>query len=120
MKETILKILRMVSLNDAQKLDEIWKFLREDRSEFYWSNNLVKLDGDELIKLNRMYGSQVTKNMIESVDSYVYKTGKKYKSHYLTIINWCNKAWLVKKLESWLCPNWQVHDWWKDCDCNNF
>jgi len=120
MKEVILKILRQTSLNDEQKLKQIFKFLTEDITNTYWTNKLVKLDSDELTKLNRMYGSQVTRNMIENLDSYIYKTGKKYKSHYLTIINWCTREWIEKRKDSWICMYWQFHEWDKECDCGNF
>jgi len=67
-----------------------------------------------------MYGTQVIKNMIESVDAYVYKTGKEYKSHYLTIINWCTKAWIEKVRQMYTCSYWETHYKWDDCTCNNF
>ena len=120
MKETILKILRMTSLTDAQKIEQIVQFLKEDNSKYYWANKLVKLDKEELNKLNKMYGTQIIKNMIVDLDWYIYKTGKKYKSHYLTIINWATRAWIEKVREMFNCSYGNTHYKWDKCTCGNF
>lgn len=51
----------------------------------------VKLSNIELEKLNENYGETKTNEMIEKVSAYVKQTGKKYKSHYATILTWIRK-----------------------------
>lgn len=111
-------------LNQRKSCEEILKDIKEyvslDTGLFYWFNKLVKLSDTELEKLNRSYGKQVTRTMIENVDAYVYKTGKVYKSHYLTIIKWCHNAWIKKIPEVYICSFWTTHIKWEECTCWNF
>lgn len=51
----------------------------------------VKLSNIELEKLNENYGETKTNEMIEKVSAYVKQTGKRYKSHYATILTWIRK-----------------------------
>jgi len=51
----------------------------------------VKLTTDEHDKLITKYGSDVTNTFIERLNDYVGSTGKKYKSHYHTILSWIRK-----------------------------
>jgi len=118
--EYIKKILRMTKTNDSTKIWLIWDYLSEDRKDNYGMNKLVKLSLDEFKKLNRTYGKQVIKNMIDSLDWYIYIKGKKYVSHYLTICNWCNREWVKKLPETYKCSYGWVHRKWEDCKCMEF
>ncbi len=51
----------------------------------------VKLTSEEHAKLEERIGKPATDLMIERLDLYLGQTGKRYKSHYATILNWSNK-----------------------------
>jgi hypothetical protein len=59
----------------------------------------VKLSEIEHKKLIDQYGDRVTQDFIEKLDAYVESTGKKYKSHYATILNWIRKEPGIKKTD---------------------
>lgn len=48
----------------------------------------IKLTPEEHQKLLDKYGEYHTKLMIEKLANYIGSTGKRYKSHYRTILNW--------------------------------
>ena len=50
--------------------------------------NFVLLTKDEHQKLIKRFGEAGTKDRIENLDGYIGSKGAKYKSHYLTILNW--------------------------------
>lgn len=50
----------------------------------------VLLSADELQKLKSKLGSE-TEGYIERLSSYIASSGKKYKSHYATILSWTQK-----------------------------
>lgn len=50
----------------------------------------VKLAEEEIKKLRERLGDDNVKKFIRKLDLYIESTGKKYKSHYATIINWSN------------------------------
>lgn len=56
----------------------------------YGEFNNVKLTPEELEKLKERYPSQYL-NMIEELSQYIASSGKKYKSHYATILAWLRK-----------------------------
>jgi len=60
----------------------------------------VKLTEDEYIKLVKLYGESGTNSRIENLSSYVASKGKKYSSHYATILSWERKH-EVQNLKSW-------------------
>jgi hypothetical protein len=52
----------------------------------------VMVTEDELNKLGEKLGGAVQRdNMIERLSGYLASTGKKYKSHYATMLNWARK-----------------------------
>jgi hypothetical protein len=51
----------------------------------------VKLQEQELAKLNEAFGEDGAKELIERLSGYIASKGKKYKSHYATILNWARK-----------------------------
>ncbi len=50
----------------------------------------VLLSADELQKLKSKFGDE-TENYIERLSSYIASSGKRYKSHYATILSWSQK-----------------------------
>lgn len=54
----------------------------------YGEFNRVLLSDEEYKKLSERFGEKNTKIMIKKLDSYIESKGKKYKSHYATILNW--------------------------------
>jgi len=75
------------------KLNNVNKDIKNKFGEF--SN--VRLNESEHIKLNDQYGDKVTKEFIDKLDTYIESTGKKYKSHYATILNWIRKEPGIRK-----------------------
>jgi hypothetical protein len=64
------------------------------------SNNLINknnyldyvlLTEEEYKKLVDRFGEEETNNYITKLNNYIGSKGKKYKSHYFTILNWLNK-----------------------------
>ena len=51
----------------------------------------VLLSADELQKLKSKLGAE-TESYIERLSSYIASSGKKYKSHYATILSWTQKV----------------------------
>jgi len=74
-----------VSITDKEK--KIYKRKDEKLGEF----KNVKLTEGELQKLNLKIGENETQIMIERLSGYLASSGKKYKSHYATILNWTRK-----------------------------
>ena len=53
--------------------------------------DFVKLTKDEHTKLTGRYSDIAIKSKIEDLNNYIGSTGKKYKSHYHTILAWLRK-----------------------------
>jgi len=53
--------------------------------------NYTLLTEEEHQKLINQLGEKLTTEYIEKVDSYVGSTGRRYKSHYMTILSWWQK-----------------------------
>lgn len=71
----------------------------KDNKRSFGEFSNVKLSEIEHTKLINQYGDKVTKDFIEKVDAYVESTGKKYKSHYATILSWIRKEPNIKKTD---------------------
>lgn len=59
----------------------------------------VKLSDTEYEKLISQYGNNVTNDFVEKLSMYIESTGKKYKSHYATILTWLKKEPGIKKTD---------------------
>ena len=81
------KAKRLLKQNGSNTDTDIKKVYKEKYGEF----NNVFLSIDELEKLKTSFGDQGTKTLIEKLSLYVASNGKKYKSHYATILNWERK-----------------------------
>lgn len=83
-----------------------------DKKDIFGEFKNVFLLKDELEKLNKKFKSYTTRQKIENLSIYIESTGKKYKSHYATILAWDrrNKEKEQKKhtLES---PKEKSPDW---------
>jgi hypothetical protein len=51
----------------------------------------IRMEQNEYEKLVERFGQVLTDKYIEKVDLYIGSTGKKYKSHYMTVISWLNR-----------------------------
>lgn len=61
----------------------------------------VHLLTEEKEKLVERYGSSAIKNLIEELSSYQAASGKKYKSHYATLLNWAKRKGIeVQRVET--------------------
>lgn len=70
------------------------------------SFNNVKLTEEELTKLETKFGKQDTQRRIETLGEYIASKGKRYSSHYATILSWARKEGIPdKKVDPWMCRN---------------
>lgn len=51
----------------------------------------VKLLPAEYLKLIEQYGEAPTQSLIEELSNYMASTGKRYKNHYATLLNWARR-----------------------------
>lgn len=54
----------------------------------------VKLSDDEKVKLINKYGRDEAKKLVEELSTYLSSSGKRYKSHYATLLNWARRKGL--------------------------
>ncbi len=59
--------------------------------EKYGELKNVQLTEDEITKLRSKYGKSATNHLIEELSTYMGASGKKYRSHYATILNWARR-----------------------------
>ncbi len=59
--------------------------------EIYGEFENVKLSHNEYSKLVDKYSEKKTLEMIERLSAYIEQKGKRYKSHYATILNWIRR-----------------------------
>ena len=57
----------------------------------YGEFNNVKMTTAEFEKLVQAEGSDRANALIEELSSYLASSGKRYKSHYATLLNWCRR-----------------------------
>lgn len=88
-KVRTLNKLNKTKLNETNNKKEIDKE-KESKSSFGEFEN-VYLTESEALKLKERFGDRKLNEYITKLDNYVESTGKKYKSHYATIISWINK-----------------------------
>lgn len=69
------------------KEEETSKIKKEKYGEF----QNVFLKPEEYIKLTEQYGEEPTRALIEELSGYIESTGKRYKSHYATLLNWARR-----------------------------
>ena len=59
--------------------------------------DFVLLTEDEHKKLFAEYGSRIVTDMMEKLNNYLGKTGKRYKSHYFTLKDWLRREGIKTK-----------------------
>ena len=89
--------LNKTKLNETNKKENTKKkephIIKKSFGEF----KNVKLTQEEKEKLNKNYHELRTNEFITRLDNYIESTGKRYKSHYATIISWIRKEQADKK-----------------------
>lgn len=58
--------------------------------------DFVELTQSEYSKIIDSIGQQQTDELIERLNNYIGSTGKKYRSHYFTLLNWAKKDGVTK------------------------
>ena len=74
-----------INVTEVDKLPEKEKPTKEKFSEF------VLLKKEEHEKLIEKFGEKETTQMIERLNNYIGSSGRRYKSHYHTILQWVDK-----------------------------
>ena len=88
-KETYKKATRKPQTPDTiQKKDKEIKEKEYNKKKKY--HEFVFLTEEEHQKLNVVFGGEL-EDKIETLNNYIGSTGKKYQSHYHTLISWDNK-----------------------------
>lgn len=64
---------------------------KKPEKQAYGEFGQVRLTEEEYTKLVQQLGKDEATALIEDLDGYVTSTGKKYKSHYATLLNWWRK-----------------------------
>ena len=82
---TQLTVKQQSSNNKQQRNKETMK---QDIKEY---GTHIRMTETEYGKLLERFGQVLTDKYVEKVDLYMGSTGKKYKSHYMTIISWLNR-----------------------------
>jgi hypothetical protein len=59
--------------------------------------DFVQLSDDEYQKLIEKFWKKYADESIEKLNNYLWSTGKRYKSHYFTILNWNKREWPPSK-----------------------
>ncbi len=76
---------------DKEEEEEEDKIKKKRHLEF------VFLNDQEYQRLKDKFGEQATQNYIERLNNYIGSKGKKYKSHYHTILTWAGKDMPTKR-----------------------
>lgn len=76
---------------DKRRVDKI----REEKKSVGEFNN-VELNEEELTKLVDRYGRSAVKQLIDELSSYLKSSGKRYKDHYATLLNWARRKGVVE------------------------
>lgn len=70
--------------------------------------DFVYLTPIEYEKLTGMYGKEIINIFIDKLNNYIGSTGRKYKSHYHTLLVWLNKD-TIKKVQKRPAPKEEVN-----------
>lgn len=74
---------------------------RIEEKSIYGEFEKVKLTKTEFEKLKDRLGNTLTLKYINDLDNYIASKGKKYNSHYATILNWYRRDNKDKNLPEW-------------------
>lgn len=56
----------------------------------------VQLREEELAKLIERYGRSAVKQLVDELSTYLKSSGKRYKDHYATLLNWARRKGVVE------------------------
>ena len=65
--------------------------ISKDSKEAVGELENVFLSNEELAKLKTKYGKSAANHLIEELSTYMGASGKKYRSHYATLLNWARR-----------------------------
>jgi hypothetical protein len=85
------KVKKEIDDSDKSLTEITSKITSEIKDNIYSYADFVKMKESEYKKLIEQFGESGTKERIENLNLYKGSTGKKYKSDYLTILNWERK-----------------------------
>jgi hypothetical protein len=83
----------------ARQGHNINKNVKNDKNGKKVYGEFVRLTEEEHQKLTERLGQTLTTDYIERLDNYIGSRGKKYKSHYHTILTWARKDEAQRKPE---------------------
>jgi hypothetical protein len=78
-----------IAINNKNKNNK--KNKKEYITPFLGEHGNVKMTKDEHAKLHEKIGKTMTIQLVEELSGYIASTGKKYKSHYATVLVWSKK-----------------------------
>lgn len=76
---------------------------KAEKAKKYKYGEFVSMTRDEYAKLCEKYGEEAAKGMIEILDNYIGSKGKRYKSHYRTILSWVADSYYEKQQRYGIC-----------------
>lgn len=79
------------SREEKNREDKIKSIKTELKKEKYGQFYNVLLEPTEYIKLTEQYSVEATQSLIEELSNYMESTGKRYKNHYATLLNWARR-----------------------------
>lgn len=85
------QVTNQVSNQELTKLQPTPNHKQECKNEKNVYKEFVYLTNQEYEKLISAHGEAVTKEYIHKLNNYIGSTGKRYKSHYHTMLNWLSK-----------------------------
>jgi phage replication O-like protein O len=77
----------------VRKLNTQKKGNKVIQKKVYGELQSVKLTEEEYDKLLERFGERNLNILIFELDTYIQSSGKKYQSHYATILNWAKRKW---------------------------
>ncbi|MCK5027702.1 MAG: MarR family transcriptional regulator [Candidatus Pacebacteria bacterium] len=98
-KKTNASVSKLNSLYYSNKDSNIYKGdtppekpkKKKPEKLIYGEFQKVKLTAEEFLKLVDRMGEQNTKILIDELDAYIASKGKRYSSHYATILTWARR-----------------------------
>lgn len=86
-KEYVLSSRLAIAQPEENRIEEKSREQKKKFGEF----QKVHMEGGEYAKLCSRFGVGATKKLIAELDGYLEASGKRYKSHYATLLNWARR-----------------------------
>lgn len=83
----------MENVNEIENSKELLKTTKEEKVKFL---DFVQMTQGQYDQLAKKLGKTVLDEYVERLNNYIGSKGKRYKSHYHTILSWTNKDKPVK------------------------